>query len=144
DTAYCLLGIFGIHMALLYGEGRNAFRRLQEELIKISADQPIFAWTHPVWQQALTCGVLPISPERLCRCGKLTQSPTRLDMPPPSRHSSPSRPPASISVKNNLIGQSRGPISSSRRNAHAVTNTGLQIELPVIEDLSIPGLSIWH
>lgn len=29
DTAYCLLGIFGINMPLLYGEGQKAFIRLQ-------------------------------------------------------------------------------------------------------------------
>lgn len=44
DQAYCLLGIFGINMPLLYGEGRNAFIRLQEELIRHSDDQSIFAW----------------------------------------------------------------------------------------------------
>jgi hypothetical protein len=31
DQAYCLLGIFEVHMPLIYGEGReNAFRRLRE------------------------------------------------------------------------------------------------------------------
>jgi hypothetical protein len=44
DTAYCLLGIFGINMPLLYGEGDRAFQRLQEELIKESDDQTIFGW----------------------------------------------------------------------------------------------------
>ncbi|GAW13229.1 hypothetical protein ANO14919_026090 [Xylariales sp. No.14919] len=44
DKAYCLLGIFGIHMPLLYGEGLMAFRRLQEEIIKRSADLTIFFW----------------------------------------------------------------------------------------------------
>jgi len=29
DTAYCLLGIFGVNMPLLYGEGSKAFIRLQ-------------------------------------------------------------------------------------------------------------------
>jgi hypothetical protein len=29
DTAYCLLGIFGVNMPLLYGEGERAFLRLQ-------------------------------------------------------------------------------------------------------------------
>jgi hypothetical protein len=43
DRAYCMLGILGVHMPLLYGEGENAFRRLQEELIKISDDETIFA-----------------------------------------------------------------------------------------------------
>jgi len=34
DLAYCLLGIFGINMPLLYGEGPKAFTRLQGEMIK--------------------------------------------------------------------------------------------------------------
>jgi len=44
DLAYCLLGIFGITMPLLYGEGKKAFVRLQEEIMKTSADQTLFAW----------------------------------------------------------------------------------------------------
>ncbi|KAI1095526.1 heterokaryon incompatibility protein-domain-containing protein [Rostrohypoxylon terebratum] len=45
DIAYCLLGIFDINMPLIYGEGKNAFRRLQEEIIKIKFDDhSIFAW----------------------------------------------------------------------------------------------------
>ena len=47
DEAYCLLGLFGINMPLLYGEGRKAFRRLQEEIIRTSVDQSIFAWELP-------------------------------------------------------------------------------------------------
>ena len=45
DRAYSLLGIFGINMPLLYGEGgRAAFRRLQLEILKISDDESIFVW----------------------------------------------------------------------------------------------------
>jgi hypothetical protein len=44
DLAYCLLGIFEVNMALIYGEGRNAFRRLQEEIVRRSNDLTIFAW----------------------------------------------------------------------------------------------------
>ncbi len=44
DEAYCLLGLFEIHMPPLYGEGRNAFRRLQEEIMKQSTDTTLFAW----------------------------------------------------------------------------------------------------
>lgn len=44
DLAYCLLGIFGISMPLIYGEGERAFVRLQEEIIKSSNDQSILAW----------------------------------------------------------------------------------------------------
>ncbi|KAI1452742.1 HET-domain-containing protein [Annulohypoxylon moriforme] len=44
DIAYCLLGIFGVNMTLIYGEGLNAFRRLQEEILKRSEDQSILTW----------------------------------------------------------------------------------------------------
>lgn len=44
DEAYCLLGIFGVNMPLVYGEGMMAFVRLQEEIMRRSADQSIFAW----------------------------------------------------------------------------------------------------
>lgn len=45
DMAYCLTGIFDInHMHLKSGEGRRAFIRLQEEIIKQSGDLTLFAW----------------------------------------------------------------------------------------------------
>jgi hypothetical protein len=44
DRAYSLMGLFGIHMPMLYGEGDNAFRRLQEEIIRTTPDDSIFAW----------------------------------------------------------------------------------------------------
>jgi hypothetical protein len=48
DQAYCLLGLFDVNMPLLYGEGKKAFLRLQEEIIRSSTDQTIFAWGfHP-------------------------------------------------------------------------------------------------
>lgn len=47
DLAYCLLGIFGINMPLLYGEGERAFIRLQEEIMRVSDDHGLFAWESP-------------------------------------------------------------------------------------------------
>ncbi|KAH6898638.1 heterokaryon incompatibility protein-domain-containing protein [Thelonectria olida] len=48
DIAYCLLGLFDIHMPLLYGEGqKNAFKRLQEEIIKSTDDESVYAWRLP-------------------------------------------------------------------------------------------------
>ncbi|RBA21246.1 hypothetical protein FPRO05_07560 [Fusarium proliferatum] len=44
DMAYCMLGIFDINMPLLYGEGKRAFFRLQEEIIKSCNDHTIFCW----------------------------------------------------------------------------------------------------
>lgn len=45
DEAYCLLGIFGVNMPMLYGEGRRAFYRLQEEIIKQTEDYTFLLWT---------------------------------------------------------------------------------------------------
>jgi hypothetical protein len=44
DTAYCLLGIFGVHLPFLYGEGHRAFRRLQDTIVSSVPDLSIFAW----------------------------------------------------------------------------------------------------
>ncbi|KAG7409827.1 Vegetative incompatibility protein HET-E-1 [Fusarium oxysporum f. sp. rapae] len=44
DGAYSLMGIFGINMPLLYGEGDKAFYRLQEEIMRVSDDHSLFAW----------------------------------------------------------------------------------------------------
>jgi hypothetical protein len=47
DTAYCLLGIFGVHLPFLYGEGHRAFRRLQDTIVSSVPDMSIFAWRLP-------------------------------------------------------------------------------------------------
>ncbi|RYP50841.1 hypothetical protein DL768_003759 [Monosporascus sp. mg162] len=47
DIAYCLFGLFDVTMPLLYGEGKKAFRRLQEEIIRQHDDHTILAWTVP-------------------------------------------------------------------------------------------------
>ncbi|RYN49701.1 hypothetical protein AA0114_g6338 [Alternaria tenuissima] len=48
DMAYSLMGIFDVNMPLLYGEGNKAFVRLQEEIMKDSADHSLFAWNEPL------------------------------------------------------------------------------------------------
>lgn len=45
EIAYCLLGVFDISMPMLYGEGKRAFLRLQEEIMRASDDHNLFAWT---------------------------------------------------------------------------------------------------
>jgi hypothetical protein len=44
DQAYSLLGLFGVNMPMLYGEGSNAFNRLQIEIMRLTTDQTILAW----------------------------------------------------------------------------------------------------
>ncbi|TBU54321.1 heterokaryon incompatibility protein-domain-containing protein [Dichomitus squalens] len=63
DKAYCLVGIFGVQLAPMYGEGHNAFVRLQEEILKHIPDQTIFAWGDTMelrdLRSALRAGELP-------------------------------------------------------------------------------------
>ncbi|KAI6124332.1 hypothetical protein EV401DRAFT_1183474 [Pisolithus croceorrhizus] len=44
DEAYSLIGLLGVNMPMLYGEGKKAFQRLQLEFMQMSNDQSIFAW----------------------------------------------------------------------------------------------------
>ncbi|PSR99070.1 hypothetical protein BD289DRAFT_424525 [Coniella lustricola] len=44
DRAYSLLGLLGVTMPLIYGEGERAFARLQHEIIRTSNDHSIFTW----------------------------------------------------------------------------------------------------
>jgi hypothetical protein len=68
DIAYCLLGLFNVSMPLLYGEGEKAFIRLQEEIIKESGDQSIFAWEAE--------GLLLDEADRFCVLGVLATHPS--------------------------------------------------------------------
>ncbi|KAI3327358.1 hypothetical protein HD806DRAFT_391073 [Xylariaceae sp. AK1471] len=52
DLAYCLLGIFGVTMPMIYGEGGDqAFFRLQEQIMKTTRDDSILAWGLSVKEQ---------------------------------------------------------------------------------------------
>lgn len=44
DAAYCLLGIFGVNMPLIYGEGPRAFLRLLESILRTHQDYTIISW----------------------------------------------------------------------------------------------------
>lgn len=53
DRAYSLLGLFDVKMPLLYGEGKEAFVRLQQEIMNRYHDQTLLAFTrqkHIHWQ----------------------------------------------------------------------------------------------
>ncbi|KAG2351654.1 hypothetical protein BDR07DRAFT_1284860, partial [Suillus spraguei] len=44
DMAYCMMGIFGVHMPVMYGERKNAFVRLQKEIMNLTDDLSLFDW----------------------------------------------------------------------------------------------------
>ena len=75
DMAYCLLGIFGINLPLLYGEGERSFMRLQEEIVKNSNDLSLFAWLSPQDETSTKldryCGVFAQRPREFQASDKL-------------------------------------------------------------------------
>ncbi|MCJ1286389.1 hypothetical protein MMC26_005734 [Xylographa opegraphella] len=68
DAAYCLMGIFGVNMPLLYGEGEKTFSRLQQEIIKSSGDHTIFSWTDEGYR-SMYGGMLALQPAGFAECG---------------------------------------------------------------------------
>jgi hypothetical protein len=47
DIAYSLVGLMEVELPTMYTEGKQAFQRLQEEILKNNPDESIFAWTIP-------------------------------------------------------------------------------------------------
>ncbi|KIW67315.1 hypothetical protein PV04_06579 [Phialophora macrospora] len=107
DMAYSLLGIFGVNMPLLYGEGAKAFHRLQRQILAESNDHSIFAWTVPNPPNSSPefhgISVLAESPAMFSRdrVGPVTQKPI------------------------NLLSNATDPIT--------ITNLGLSMVLPIIQ-----------
>lgn len=68
DRAYSLLGLFGVNMPLLYGEGQKAFLRLQIEILNKSDDESIFA-RH---SDRISSGMLAEWPSSFAESGAVT------------------------------------------------------------------------
>ena len=71
DMAYSLLGILGVNMPMLYGEGTAAFIRLQGEVIRKYNDLSIFAWAGPPFLEGQLQQFLPVlaaSPSSFVGC----------------------------------------------------------------------------
>ncbi|KJK63786.1 Uncharacterized alpha/beta hydrolase domain DUF2235 [Aspergillus parasiticus SU-1] len=71
DVAYCLMGIFDVNMPLLYGEGEKAFTRLQEQIMKDSDDQTLFAWENEDISESNPSGLLARSPVDFTSCSDI-------------------------------------------------------------------------
>lgn len=72
DQAYCLLGIFDIHIPMLYGEGLHAFQRLQEEIMKVTNDTSLFAWgLGRMWNSSEGSSILAPAPEYFEQCSDI-------------------------------------------------------------------------
>lgn len=90
DRAYSLLGLFNICFSPVYGEGWRTFGRLQEEILKVSTDQSIFAWTESGYANARTpefskCSILAPTPDCFHDASTIIYAPISPDRnhPPP-------------------------------------------------------------
>ncbi|KAI1318474.1 HET-domain-containing protein [Xylariaceae sp. FL0255] len=80
DTAYSLLGLFGINMPLLYGEGSKAFLRLQDEIIRQTHDHSILAWV--IENNWVSVNALARSPADFGDCGDFERASDWMDYKP--------------------------------------------------------------
>ena len=82
DQAYSLMGIFGVHMPMIYGEGDHAFIRLQEEIIRRSTDHTIFAWAtgYPASRDC-TGGLFAKCPSAFANMKSIIRDPLRTSLP---------------------------------------------------------------
>lgn len=102
DKAYCLMGLLGVNMPLLYGEGDKAFVRLQEAVISTSDDISLLAWGYNLGYEEV---------EELGYDTVLAKEPAAFRGYPKSNYQHIRRPPKTHST---------------------VTGHGLHIELPMI------------
>jgi hypothetical protein len=123
DMAYCLMGLFDVNMPLLYGEGSKAFLRLQEEILKRSNDQSLFAWSCARSKCVKACkhSINSHGAGASSMGGFLSQSPRDFE------HS------------NHYVAYND--FQSTFQRPYSMTNMGLCIEVPLIE---IPGHSNEH
>ncbi|KAG6336737.1 hypothetical protein ID866_2342 [Astraeus odoratus] len=110
DRAYSLMGLFGVFMPILYGEGKIAFRRLQLEIMRSSNDQSIFAWC----KQRSTGSVLADSPSFFAGLSDVF-----------------------ILTYEERLNNNDG-IEDNRWSSYTVTNNGIRIWLPVVR-YRVPG-----
>ncbi|KAK2594104.1 hypothetical protein QQS21_008207 [Conoideocrella luteorostrata] len=78
DIAYCLLGIFGVNMPMIYGEGDRAFIRLQEAIMKNTGDVSILAWginprepTSYKQTDPISAGIWATAPSDFANCRRI-------------------------------------------------------------------------
>ncbi|KAI1792351.1 heterokaryon incompatibility protein-domain-containing protein [Ganoderma leucocontextum] len=147
DEAYCLMGLFGVSMPTIYGEGRRAFLRLQYEIMSHSSDISLFAW----FTTALPgCGKL--SSQRITFLPGTTVpdvDPTKYLLAPSPQHfvyashytpdqggaaQQPYPPYTDIAnAKAQSKEQKLGPFDRVELPRIAVTSYGVQIRLPIFE-----------
>ncbi|KAI6000041.1 heterokaryon incompatibility protein-domain-containing protein [Pisolithus albus] len=116
DRAYSLLGLFDVHMPMLYGEGKGAFQRLQLEIIRIFNDHSIFAWD-PERKARRAGSVLAEDPGCFRDCNDVKKMSSRAFMTALRKQFMPE-------------GVETPDAEDEQLNVFSVTNGGIQIWLP--------------
>ncbi|KAI6022080.1 heterokaryon incompatibility protein-domain-containing protein [Pisolithus marmoratus] len=133
DRAYSLLGLFGVNMPLLYGEGSKAFQRLQLEIIRVSSDHSIFAW-NPKGHLKRLGSVLADDPSYFRGCHDIERGHDFLDT-------------LGAYMRRDMLGRTidRAKLVLLRRRMRSlqffrwdVTNLGIQMTLPVLPNREDP------
>ncbi|WPA97543.1 uncharacterized protein RHO25_002153 [Cercospora beticola] len=75
DRTYSLLGLMGVNIPVVYGEGIKAFQRLQDEILRTGSDDSIFAFKSSRGTYGVatyyTMFLLAQSPEEFRGCGNI-------------------------------------------------------------------------
>lgn len=143
DRAYSLMGLFGVHMPMLYGEGKSAFHRLQLEIVRSSNDHSIFAWD-PKGRIRRSGSILADDPSYFRDCNGIwsvkpdwfvPRFKSRLqDHLPAVRRVMPANLIQSVLLT--LLGQSL----VRELSTFSITNGGIQISLPLAPYPNSPSL----
>ncbi|KAI6101886.1 hypothetical protein F5141DRAFT_1242909 [Pisolithus sp. B1] len=80
DRVYTLMGLFDVNLPVAYGEGETkTFLKLQNEIMKITDDQSIFAWRSvagaSVSSESDALGILASTYECFVECGDIQKIP---------------------------------------------------------------------
>ncbi|KAI6150127.1 heterokaryon incompatibility protein-domain-containing protein [Pisolithus thermaeus] len=138
DRAYSLMGLLGVNMPMLYGEGKKAFQRLQLEIIRVSSDHSIFAWGPWMWQ---TDSVLAKDPSDFRGCGTIRRlEPVefvdilrRKYIEGEGLDDIDSR-----ARRQHKLAALRGALDSHQFHTLTVSNAGIQVFLPIVSSHDSP------
>jgi hypothetical protein len=71
DRAYSLFGLLNVHMPVVYGEGENAFIRLQETILSLTRDDSVLAWDTSSGDESRRCPLFATSPSEFSGSGNI-------------------------------------------------------------------------
>ncbi|KAI6095841.1 heterokaryon incompatibility protein-domain-containing protein [Pisolithus croceorrhizus] len=143
DRAYSLMGLFGVNMPMLYGEGKKAFRRLQLEIIREYNDQSILAWKP---QNPRAGSVLAEDPSDFQGCSRTRQlEPDEFVDELTARFEgrglscSPRIAVDSRARNQHKLAALSDAVNSQQFHTFTVSNAGIQVFLPIVPSRDSPS-----